>query len=85
MRPDRVYVMLQGVLGAIAQRCSAERWTAAIVLCARAGKAVGIDPAVPVVRALIRPSLRPAGTDLPSEIKVFAPALALAGLLGPAA
>jgi hypothetical protein len=49
-----------------------------------AAKAGGIDPAVPVVRALLRDGLRPPGAALPAAITVFAPALALAGLLGPA-
>ena len=85
VRPDRVYVILQGVLGAVARTTTAQRWTDAVTLCARAGKAVGIDPAVPVVRALLRDGMRPAGAELPSGMTVFAPALALAGLLGPAA
>ena len=85
VRPDRVYVILQAVLGAVARLTTAQRWTDGVTLCARAGKAVGIDPAVPVVRALLRDGMRPADAALPSGITVFAPALALAGLLGPAA
>jgi MoxR-like ATPase len=83
LRPDRVYVVLQSVLGAVARKVTAARWTAAVTLCALAGKAVGIDPAVPVVRALLRDGLRPADAELPAGITVFAPALALAGLLKP--
>lgn len=82
-RPDRVYVVLQGVLGAVSRQTTPARWAAAIEVCARAADDVGIDPAVPVVRALLRPELRPAGTAVPAAIGVFAPALALAGLLGP--
>ena len=44
-------------------------------------RGVGIDPAVPAVRALLRDGVRPSGAPVPSEIAVFAPALALAGLL----
>ncbi len=85
LRADRVYVVLQGVLGAIARHNDPDRWTAAICACAAAGRAVGIDPAVPVVRALVREGMRPPGAMVPSEISVFAPALALAGLLPGAA
>ncbi len=82
-RADRVYVTLQGVLAAVARNPSPQRWTEAVRLCAMAGSAVGLDPAVPVVRALLRDGLRPSGVPVPSEIRVFAPALALAGLLTP--
>jgi hypothetical protein len=81
LRPDRVYVTLQGVLGAVARKPTAKRWVDAVRLCARAAVAVGVDPAVPVVRALLRDGMRPASAKLPREITVFAPALALAGLL----
>ncbi|RHW25408.1 AAA family ATPase [Nocardioides immobilis] len=81
MRPDRVYVTLQGVLAAVARNSSVERWTDAVRLAAKAGETVGLDPAVPAVRALLRDGLRPGGAAVPPEIKVFAPALALAGLL----
>ncbi|MFT4263465.1 MAG: hypothetical protein QM572_08800 [Nocardioides sp.] len=81
MRPDRVYVTLQGVLSAVARKKTPERWADAIRVCAAAGEAVGLDPAVPVVRALLRDGMRPSGASVPSEISVFAPALALAGLL----
>ena len=40
-----------------------------------------IQNAVPVVRSLLRPGVRPEGTPMPADISVFAPALALAGLL----
>lgn len=81
LRADRVYVVLQSVLAAVARAGTPERWTNAVLLCAVAAKAVGVDPAVPVVRALMRDGMRPATTRLPPEIKVFAPSLALAGLL----
>ncbi|MES2170434.1 MAG: AAA family ATPase [Actinomycetota bacterium] len=81
MRADRVFVTLQGVLAAFARQPSEGRWAAAIELCARAAEQVGIDPAVPVVRSLMRAGLRPDGSAVPSSIKIFAPALALAGLL----
>jgi hypothetical protein len=81
LRPDRVYVLLQSVLAAVARETTAARWVAAVRLCARAGEVAGIDPAVPVVRALLRDGLRPSGAPVPPEIAIFAPALALAGLL----
>jgi hypothetical protein len=81
VRPDRVHAMLQGVLAAVVADATAGRWAAAIRVCAAAGEAGQMDPAVPVVRALVRDSVRPAGADVPSEIKVFAAPLALAGLL----
>ena len=81
LRADRVYVVLQSVLSAVARRSTPERWANAVRLCARAGEAAGLDPAVPVVRALMRPGLRPTDAAMPAEISVFAPALSLAGLL----
>lgn len=81
LRPDRAYVLLQSVLGAVSRHRTGERWTAAVRLCAKVGGAIGIDAAVPVVRSLLRGTMRPAGAAVPSEITVFAPALALAGLL----
>lgn len=85
MRTDRVYVVLQSVLAAYARRPTVERWEAAIHIAALAAQQVGIDPAVPVVRSLMRSGLRPAGAVVPSSIAVFASALALAGLLPTAA
>jgi len=81
MRADRVYVILQGVLGAFSRNPTRERWQGAIEVCARAAEQVGVDPAVPVIRALMRPGLRPDAVAVPASIKIFAPALALAGLL----
>lgn len=85
LRADRVYVTLQSVLGAVVRRPTAERWAGAVLLCAAAARAVGVDPAVPVVRALVRDGVRPAGAPVPPEISVFAAALSLAGLLPGAA
>lgn len=81
LRADRVYVVLQSVLAAVSRSSTADRWTAAIRLCAKAAEEVGLDPAVPVVRSLVRGGVRPEGAPVPSEIAAFAPALALAGLL----
>lgn len=81
MRADRVYVTLQSVLAVASRTKSPDRWTAAIEVCAHAADHVGIDPAVPVVRSLMRHEIRPSGASVPSAITVFAPALALAGLL----
>ena len=83
LRPDRTYVVLQSVLAAVQRDMTGVRWSAAIDVCASAADAVGVDPAVPVVRALVRPGVRPATKDarLPESIKTFAPVLALSGLL----
>lgn len=81
MRADRVFVTLQAVHAAVAREPSADRWVAAVRLCARAAQQATLDPAVPVVRSLLRPEVRPHGAPMPSEVTVFAPALALAGLL----
>lgn len=77
-RPDRVYVTLQGVV-ARASGGHSELWTAGVLACCAAASEVGVDPAVPAVRALLR--VRPVGAALPSEVTVFGPVLALAGLL----
>lgn len=81
MRPDRVHVTLQSVLAAVSSANTAERWTAAMEVCVRAAEEVGIDPAVPVVRALLRGGMRPPGAALPDGMGVFVAPLALAGLL----
>ena len=80
-RPDQVYVILQGVLAAVVRDNTPTRWSAAIEVCSSAADQAGLDPAVPVIRALLRGSVRPAGAHVPPAIKVFAPALSLAGLL----
>lgn len=77
-RPDRVHVALQGVV-ARATGAEPELWTSAVLACCAAASEVGVDPAVPAVRALLR--VRPADAALPSQVSVFAPVLALAGLL----
>ena len=81
MRADRVFVTLQAVLGAFSRTPTPERWARAIDVCARAADQSGVDPAVPVVRSLMRPDTRPKDSSVPASIKVFAPSLALAGLL----
>lgn len=81
VRHDRVFVMLQAVLAAFSRQPTNERWLAAIEICALAAEQAGIDPAIPVIRSLMRPGFRPEGTVMPPSIKIFAPALALAGLL----
>lgn len=81
LRADRIYVTLQSVLAAVIYQPTASRWADAVRLCAKAADVAGIDPAVPVVRALFRDGVRPNGAPVPSEISVFAGALALAGLL----
>jgi hypothetical protein len=85
MRPDRLYVVLQSVLSAVIAKPTAPRWETAIELCAAAAHHDGLDAAVPVVRALVRPGVRPAGANMPGSIKVFAGPLSLAGLMPGAA
>lgn len=85
MRPDRLYVVLQSVLSAIIRTPTAHRWETAVELCARAAGQEGLDAAVPVVRALVRPGVRPVGANMPASIKVFAGPLSLAGLMPGAA
>ncbi len=80
-RPDRVFVTLQGVLASFSRDDTAERWRAAIEVCARAADQVGVDPVIPTVRSLMRAGVRPPGAAVPSSITIFAPALALAGLM----
>lgn len=82
MRADRVFVTLQSVLSAVVGDVTPARWTAAVEVCAAAASEVGVDSAVPVVRALMRPGVRPADAALPSQIMTFRAPLALAGLLG---
>ena len=79
LRPERVYAALQGVLGVVGDD-DPQRWSAAMAVCVSAAEECGVDSAVPVVRALLRPGRRPSGADLP-DIGVFAPALHLAGLV----
>ncbi len=81
LRPDRVYVALQGVLAAVADDPEPHRWTAAMSVCVTAAQHTGVDAAVPAVRSLLRPGRRPVGAQLPDGIAVFAPALRLAGLV----
>lgn len=81
MRADRVFVTLQSVLSAVVGELTPDRWTAAVQVCAAAASEVGVDAAVPVVRSLMRPGVRPAGATLPREIMTFRAPLALAGLL----
>jgi MoxR-like ATPase len=81
MRPDQVHATLQGVLAAVVRDSTADRWTAALDACGSAGSRVGIDAAVPVVRALLRGGTRPPGALVPASVSVFAAPLALAGLL----
>lgn len=80
-RADRVFVTLQGVLAAFMRYPTPQRWEAAVDVCAHVADAVGIDPAIPVVRTLVRPDVRPDGTQAPASLQSFAPTLALAGLL----
>ncbi len=79
LRPDRVHVALHGMLAAVATRPTPARWEAGVAACARAADVVGVDPAVPVVRSLLR--IRPARATLPAGLAAFAGPLALAGLL----
>ncbi|MCU0302241.1 MAG: AAA family ATPase [Candidatus Nanopelagicales bacterium] len=79
LRSDRVHVALQGVLAAVTTRTTPARWEAGVGVCVRAAELSGLDPAVPVVRSLLR--IRPTRAALPAGLRVFAGPLALAGLL----
>ena len=81
LRPDRVHVTLQAVLALVVSDPSPRRWTAAMAVCVMAAGEAGVDPAVPVVRALLRGEVRPDGADLPAGMGIFTTPLALAGLL----
>jgi hypothetical protein len=81
LRPDRVHVALQGVLAAFTGDPTPDRWTAAMQVCVSAARDSGLDPAVPVVRALLRPGRRPASAQVPEGLGVFGSALSMAGLL----
>jgi hypothetical protein len=84
-RPDRTYVVLQSVLAATLRNLTPERWSAAVEACTRAAiELESPDPAIPIIRALMRPSVRPPTAKLPESIKVFGGALAQAGLLSKA-
>jgi len=79
LRADRVHVALQGMLAAVSTRTTPARWEAGVGVCVRAAQLSGLDPAVPVVRSLLR--IRPARATLPAGLTVFRGPLALAGLL----
>ena len=79
LRADRVHVALHGVLAAVASRPTTARWEAGLGVCVRAAEVSGVDPAVPVVRSLLR--IRPARAALPLGLTAFTGPLALAGLL----
>ncbi len=81
LRPDRIYVVLQSLLSALDHDSSDDRWMAALELCCQAADQAGIEPAIPAVRALMRPERRPNGVSVPSAIGVFVPVLTAAGLL----
>ncbi|MBX3089865.1 MAG: ATP-binding protein [Cryobacterium sp.] len=81
VRVDRIYVLLQSLLAAVSRENTPERWTAAVDVCAKAAEQTSIDPAVPVIKSLLRPEFRPPESDIPASIRIFAPALSLAGLL----
>ncbi len=81
LRPDRVYVVLQSLLSALARDTTDARWTTALELCCQAAQQLGVECAVPAVRALMRPDCRPTGASVPSDVSVFVPALTLAGIL----
>lgn len=80
-RPDRVWAVLNGVVGWATARRSAEAWRAAwapMVACAEHG---GADVATAAVRALGR--IRPASATVPASARRFTPILQAAGLIDP--
>jgi hypothetical protein len=81
LRPDRSFLVLQSTVQALDRRNSPERWTRAVELCCAAANQIGVESAIPAVRALMSQDRRPAGAHLPDGLVVFAAALEKAGVL----
>jgi ATPase family associated with various cellular activities (AAA) len=81
-RGDRAYAALAAIAAAVAANPTPERWTAGWqVLGLAAGGEAGA-PDVAAVAARVLAKCRPEGAALPAEIRLFAPVLRDAGLLG---
>ncbi|NMO04295.1 hypothetical protein HH308_24040 [Gordonia sp. TBRC 11910] len=75
VRADRVYVVLQSIVAAVTADLTADRWRATVELCCQAADQVGFDPAIPAIRSLVAPNVRPDGAEMPSAVVMFGPAL----------
>ena len=78
-RGDRAYAALASIAAAVAAEPTPERWTAGWQVLGRCAEAA---PDVAATAARVLAKCRPDGTPLPAEIKLFAPVLRDAGLLG---
>ncbi|HWG13000.1 MAG TPA: AAA family ATPase [Streptosporangiaceae bacterium] len=78
-RADRAYAVLAAVTAAVATDLTPERWTAGWQVL---GTAATSAPDVAAAAARVLARHRPAGAALPPEIRLFAPVLRDAGLLG---
>ncbi|HTX29265.1 MAG TPA: MoxR family ATPase [Streptosporangiaceae bacterium] len=78
-RGDRAYAALAAIAAAVAANPTPERWTAGWQVLGHAAEAA---PDVGAVAARVLAKCRPEGAALPPEIRLFAPVLRDAGLLG---
>jgi hypothetical protein len=78
-RSDRAYAALTSIAAAVAAQPDPARWTAAWKVL---GAVAGSSPDIAAVAARTLARCRPDGAPLPEEIKLFAPVLRSAGLLG---
>lgn len=78
-RGDRAYAALAAIAAAVAAEPTPERWTAGWQVL---GGCAATVPDIAATAARVLARCRPGGTPLPAEIKLFAPVLREAGLLG---
>jgi hypothetical protein len=78
-RGDRAYAALASIVAAVAAEPTPERWTAGWQVLGGCARDV---PDVAAVAARVLARCRPDGVPLPEQIKLFAPLLRDAGLLG---
>jgi hypothetical protein len=78
-RGDRAYAALASIAVAVAAEPTPERWTAGWRVL---GSCAAAAPDVAATAARVLAKCRPEGTPLPPEVRLFAPVLRDAGLLG---
>jgi hypothetical protein len=78
-RGDRAYAALAAIAAAVAAEPTPKRWTAGWQVL---GGCAATVPDIAATAARVLARCRPDGTPLPAEIKLFAPVLREAGLLG---
>jgi len=83
-RGDRAYAALAAIAAAVAANPTPERWAAGwqVLGLAAGGSGEEAAPDVAAVAARVLAKCRPEGAALPAEIRLFAPVLRDAGLLG---